>query len=124
MRRVVFNRNFSVAVVVSNGKRSARWYSEKLGFESSVQGHWVTVWPKGAAWKIHLCQQPKGKLEPGNTGISFYAKDVEGTVKELKKRGVKFEMDLTKSEWGSLAMLKDPTATTSGSTRMRPRAVV
>jgi len=90
---VVFNNNFSVAVVVSNGKRSARWYSEKLGFESSVQGHWVTVWPKGAAWKIHLCQQPKNKLEPGNTGISFYAKDVEGTVKELKKRGVKFETD-------------------------------
>jgi len=108
MRRVVFNRNFSVAVVVSNGKRSARWYSEKLGFESSVQGHWVTVWPKGAAWKIHLCQRPKSKLEPGNTGISFYAKDVEGTVKELKKRGVKFETDFTKSEWGSLAMLKDP----------------
>src|SRR5439155_369724 len=83
----------------------ARWYSEKLGFESSVQGHWVTVWPKGAAWKIHLCQQRKGKLEPGNTGISFYAKDVEGTVKELKKRGVKFETDFTKSEWGSLATL-------------------
>src|SRR5438445_109628 len=91
----VFNSNFSVAVVVSNGKRSARWYSEKLGFESSVQGHWVTVWPKGAAWKIHLCQQPKSKLEPGNTGISFYAKDVEGTVKELKMRGVKFQTDCT-----------------------------
>lgn len=105
---MVFNSNFSVAVVVSNGKRSANRHSEKLGFESSVQGHWVIVWPKGAGWRIHLCQQRKSKLEPGNTGISFYAKDVEGTVKQLKKKGVRFETDFTKAEWGSFALLKDP----------------
>lgn len=42
------SKAFSVAVMVSDGKKSAKWYKEKLGFETSVDGHWVTAWPKGA----------------------------------------------------------------------------
>jgi catechol 2,3-dioxygenase-like lactoylglutathione lyase family enzyme len=91
--------------MVSDAKKSAKWYGEKLGFETSEEGHWVTAGPKGADWKLHLCE---GKLEPGNTGISFYAKDVKGTAADLKKKGVKFAKDYTKTEWGETAMLEDP----------------
>jgi catechol 2,3-dioxygenase-like lactoylglutathione lyase family enzyme len=102
----MISKAFSVAVMVSDGKKSAAWYKDKLGFEVSTEyDHWVTAWPKGASWKLHLCE---GKLEPGNTGIGFYADDVKKTVEDLKKKGVKFAIDYTKTEWGENAQLKDP----------------
>jgi catechol 2,3-dioxygenase-like lactoylglutathione lyase family enzyme len=99
------SRIMSVAVMVSDAKKSAKWYKQKLGFSASVEDHWVTVWPKGATWKLHLCE---GKLEPGNTGIGFYAEDLEKAVAALKKRGVTFSKDYTKTEWGAIAMFDDP----------------
>ena len=101
----MFSREFSLAVVVSNGKKSAAWYADKLGFETEVEGHWVTAWLKGANWKLHLCE---GELEPGNTGISLYTDDVKGTVEGLKKKGVKFAQDYEKTQWGENAQLTDP----------------
>jgi len=101
----MISREFSVAVMVSDAKKSAAWYAEKLGFETSEEGHWVTAWPKGAKWKLHLCE---GKLEPGNTGIGLYSDDLKNTVADLKKKGVKFAQDYTKTEWGEIAQLKDP----------------
>jgi predicted enzyme related to lactoylglutathione lyase len=102
----MISKFFSVAVVVSDAKKSAKWYKEKLGFETSTaDDHWVTAWPKGADWKLHLCED---KLESGNTGIGFYSDDVEKTVADLKKKGVKFAQDYTKTEWGEMAQLEDP----------------
>ena len=94
-----------MAIMVSDAKKAAAWYAEKLGFETSVEDHWVTAWPKGAKWKLHLCE---GKLEPGNTGIGFYSDDLKGTVADLKKKGVKFATDYTKTEWGEIAQFEDP----------------
>ncbi len=101
----MFSKSFSVAVMVSDAKKSAKWYKTKLGFNASVEDHWVTVWPKGATWKLHLCE---GKLEPGNTGIAFYAEDLEKAVTSLKKKGVNFSKDYTKAEWGEFAGFDDP----------------
>jgi catechol 2,3-dioxygenase-like lactoylglutathione lyase family enzyme len=104
----MFSNNFSVAVVVSDPKKSAKWYKDKLGFDISTEDdHWVTAWEKGAPWKLHLCQQKN--LEPGNTGICLYTDDVRGKVEELKKRGVKFSQDYTKTDWGGeIAKFDDP----------------
>ena len=96
---------FSVAVMVSDAKKSAKWYKETLGFLTSEEGHWVTAWPKGAEWKLHLCE---GKLEPGNTGIGLYSADLKRDVAKLKKKGVKFAQDYTKTEWGEIAKIEDP----------------
>ena len=91
--------------MVKDAKKSARWYKEKLGFETSVEEHWVTVWPKGASSKFHLCE---GELEPGNTGIGLYCGDVRKTASELKKRGVAFTTGVTTEEWGTHATPRDP----------------
>jgi len=99
------SKEFSVAVVVSDAKKSAKWYREMLGFETSEEGHWVTTWPKGASWKLHLCE---GEPEPGNTGISLYSEDVKGEAAKLKKKGAKFARDYKKTEWGENAMIEDP----------------
>jgi catechol 2,3-dioxygenase-like lactoylglutathione lyase family enzyme len=92
--------------MVSDAKKSAKWYEEKLGFEiSNEDDHWVIARPKGADWMLHLCE---GGLEPGNTGIGFYSDDVEKTVADLKKKGVKFDQDYVKADWGGNASFKDP----------------
>jgi len=102
----MLSKGMDVAVMVSDAKKSANWYKDKLGFAVSTEDeHWVTAWPKGATWKLHLC---KGKLEPGNTGIGLFAEDLEKTAAELKKKGVKFSKPVTKTEWGVFAVIEDP----------------
>lgn len=101
----MFSKGMDVAVMVSDAKKSAKWYKEKLDFNVSDEDeHWVTAWPKGATWKLHLC---KGKLEKGNTGIGLFMPDVEKVAAELKKRGVKFSQPVTKNPWGVTAMIED-----------------
>lgn len=96
----------SVAVVVSDGMKSAQWYKEKLGFEvRSHEGHWITVAPKGSELVIHLCEGDN--LEPGNTGFAFYAKDVAKEEADLRKKGVKFTRPTRKTDWGTNAMFAD-----------------
>lgn len=97
----------SVAIVVSDGKKSAQWFKEKLGFEIRDQeGHWITVAPKGSDLVIHLCEGDE--LEPGNTGFGFYAKDVAKEEAELRKKGVKFPIPTKKEPWGTQASFADP----------------
>lgn len=100
----------SVAVVVSDEKKAKEWYRDRLGFEvQDDEEHWVVVGPGGSSTGIHLC---KGEsLEPGNTGILFYADNVEATYQELKKKGVEFTRELGKAEWDEnmqYAMFRDP----------------
>ena len=109
MTSAMISKDFSVAIMVSDAKKSARWYKEKLGFETSLEDHWVTAWAKGADWKLHLCE---GELEPGNTGIGLYSEDLKKTVEDLKKKGVKFPKDYKKTEWGEMATLEDPDGNT------------
>jgi catechol 2,3-dioxygenase-like lactoylglutathione lyase family enzyme len=99
------SKEFSMAVVVSNGKKSAKWFEESLGFESSADGHWVLVWPEGSTAKVHLCE---GKPDPGNTGIAFYFEDATGQVRHMKEKGVKFTRELKKESWGTNGMFADP----------------
>jgi uncharacterized glyoxalase superfamily protein PhnB len=101
----MISKEFSVAVMVSDAAKAAAWYRENLGFETSTEDHWVTAAPKGSSWKLHLCE---GELEPGNTGIGLYTDDLQQTVADLKKKGVTFAMDYTKTEWGEIAQLTDP----------------
>ena len=99
------SNELSVAVVVSDGKSSAKWFSQKIGFENSTEGHWILVWPKGSSAKIHLCE---GKPDPGNTGIAFYVDDVDKLAKSMKGGGVKFTQDVKRTSWGTNAMFADP----------------
>ena len=98
------SREFSVAVMVSDGKKSAKWFQDVVGLESSVDGHWVLVWPKGSTAKIHLCE---GTPDPGNTGIAFYAEDPMAKAAKMKADGVKFTEDVEKTQWGTQGMFAD-----------------
>ena len=96
-----------MAVVVSNAKKSAEWYKEKLGLEvRDNEGHWITVAPKGSSVVIHLCETTP--LEQGNTGIAFYVDDLDEAYREMSSKGVEFTTKPKKTEWGTYAMFKDP----------------
>jgi CreA protein len=102
----MLSKLFTVAVMVSDAKKSAKWYEEMLGFETSNEDdHWVVARLKGADWMLHLCE---GKLEPGNTGIGLYSGDVQEAVEALKKKGVIFDQDYVRADWGGNASFKDP----------------
>ena len=122
-----------VAVLVHDAKKSAEWYHDKLGFEIiGIEGHPVFVKPKGSQTSmLHLCgrchewgnDQPGGRVgvwlqcgeiiirKDEKTGVVIPAskpEDVEKTYLELKKKGVEFSEELTTTDWGKLAILKDP----------------
>ncbi len=99
------SKEFSLALMVSNGKKSAKWYEDVLGFETYVKGHWVLVWPKGSTAKIHLCE---GKPEPGNSGIAFWTKDIKRKAAKMKADGAKFTQNVTKTDWSTMATVADP----------------
>lgn len=99
----------TIAVMVSDEKKARDWYKSKLNFKvMSNESHWIVVSPKGSTTGFHLC--PDEDIEPGNQGIVLYADNVEKTCKELKKKGVEFVRELSKSKWGDWmeAIIKDP----------------
>jgi len=96
----------SVAVVVGNAKKAAQWYRKALGLVVKEEGHWVTAKPKGAKTCLHLCEGDE--LEPGNTGILFFTKDLAAEYRALQKKGVKFTEKPKKESWGTYAMFQDP----------------
>ena len=122
----------SVAVLVKDAQKSARWYHDKLGFKIvGIEGHTVFVSPKGSSSLLHLCGRCdawESDSPGGRTGIwlrcgrvtiykrkksglvipSSRPEDVLRTYRELKKRGVKFTEELTTTSWGKYAILKDP----------------
>jgi len=97
----------NIAVVVSDAKKSARWYKQKLGLEvRDRKGHWITLAPKGSRVVLHLCETTPH--EKGNTGIAFLVDDLDKTYKTMVAKGVKFTSKPKKTEWGTYAMFKDP----------------
>jgi catechol 2,3-dioxygenase-like lactoylglutathione lyase family enzyme len=110
----------------------AKWYRDKLGFEIvENRGHAVFVKPKGSEnIVLHLCGECDSweKDAPGGrTGVWFHCgevtlkrmgknglitpasdpAEVEKTYNELKKNGVEFAEELTTTDWGKYAIMKD-----------------
>lgn len=103
---------FATTVMVSNRKRSVKWYTQKLGFEViQDMGHWVTVGHTGGSGLLHLCEaaEIEEKLEPGVQGITFHVRgNFEKKCEELARMGVTFETPVTKTSWGTYARIVDP----------------
>ena len=104
----------SVAIVVSDRKKAVRWYTEALGLDHVADDdHWQAVGTKDRPGLLHLCQvteyDPKGALEPGNTGICLHLSgDFVKSCASLEARGVKFSTPPTKFDWGWGASVVDP----------------
>jgi catechol 2,3-dioxygenase-like lactoylglutathione lyase family enzyme len=99
-----------MAVVVSDAKASARWWTEKLGFSThTLEGapHALLVSPPGERFLLHLCEG-FAPLEPGNTGIAFMTDELEATVQRWTEAGVRFPVPLEPGAAGRMAQFSDP----------------
>jgi catechol 2,3-dioxygenase-like lactoylglutathione lyase family enzyme len=122
----------SVAILANDPKKLAEWYHDKLDFEIvGNEGHSVFVKPKGSGnLLLHLCGKSdswENDKSGGRTGVWFYCgqvfmnrhkktgqllpasdpREVEKTYLELKRRGVEFTEELTTTDWGKYAIMKD-----------------
>ena len=96
----------TIAVVVRDEKKSAKWYKEKLGFRVvDKYPHWHTVLPRGSSTKIHLCID--APPESGNTGIAFATTSCKRDEAALRKKGVKITTPTTKEDWGTYFTFAD-----------------
>lgn len=97
----------TVAVVVRDEKKATKWWKEKIGLRVVTSWpHWVTVAPKGANVRIHLC--PDARPEKGNTGFLFSTKDIVREERRLRGKGVKIKQPITKEDWGTTFVFADP----------------
>jgi len=121
----------SVAILVEDASKSAKWYRDMLGFEIvENNGHTVFVRPKESQLLLHLCGKCDAwgaDLPGGRTGVWLHCgkvsmkkdeatgvvtpasdpHEVEKTYHELKAKGVKFSEGLTSTSWGKYAILRD-----------------
>jgi catechol 2,3-dioxygenase-like lactoylglutathione lyase family enzyme len=117
----------TVAVVVSDRHEALRWYHNLLGLQfayvgppesnsdPAIQGtpenagHWIELGPNRPLARIHICELPDHRTEPGPTGITFLTDDIRGEYERLKARGVKFGYPPRKMDWGEwLCSFQDP----------------
>ncbi|TLZ78629.1 MAG: hypothetical protein E6K11_08320 [Methanobacteriota archaeon] len=97
----------TVAVVVRDEKKATKFWKDKLGFRVVTSfPHWVTVAPRGANVRLHLC--PDSRPEKGNTGYLFSTKDAKKEEARLRKNGVKITRPVKKEEWGTIFWFADP----------------
>ena len=97
----------TVAVVVRDEKKATKFWKDKVGFRVVTSWpHWVTVAPRGANVRLHLC--PDARPEKGNTGFLFSTKDAKQEEARLRKNGVKISQSVKKEEWGTTLRFLDP----------------
>jgi catechol 2,3-dioxygenase-like lactoylglutathione lyase family enzyme len=99
-----------VAVVVSDAKSSAKWWTENLGFSTYTvggSGHATLVAPPGERFILHLCQG-FAPLEPGDTGIAFVTDQMDTLVARMTAGDVEFPVPPQKEKWGRMAKFADP----------------
>jgi catechol 2,3-dioxygenase-like lactoylglutathione lyase family enzyme len=108
----------TVAMVISDLKRSVEWYTTNFGLDVIEQGpgsdeHWIVVGRKGQHAGIHLCDiptfDPAYPVEPGNSGVEFELPgDFEDACAALEANGVHFTVRPRKRSWGWEAQVADP----------------
>ena len=101
-------------IPVRDQDRALEFYTRSLGFrvitDSPFDGttRWIELGLPRAETKVVLFTSPGYEsLIGGFQNITFMADDVEATARELKARGVTFEQEPQKADWGTSAIFKD-----------------
>jgi len=99
----------TIMLVVKDMERSTRFYRDILGLKLAYSS---PGWTQLEAGNIGIGLHPEGKhvkVSPASgCTFGFEVKDIQATVAELKKKGVRMEMEPRKEEFGWLAIVTDP----------------
>lgn len=103
------------SIPVTNQDRSLEFYTRKLGFrvltDAPFDGHqrWIELSiPRAETNVVLFTPDEHKKMIGGFMMFTFHTDDIEGTVKDMKDKGVEFEQDVQKADWGTMAIFKDP----------------
>ena len=78
---MLINEIATVAVVVSDAKRSKEWFRDKLGFEVKDDvDHWVVVAPRGST-TAYTCVRPRSL----NLAIRGYFSTLTMSIRRVRK---------------------------------------
>ncbi len=80
-----------VMVYVTDVERGARWYREMLGFEEVfVAPHaYASMMHEGMGLRLDLHHAQLGSPNVGHGAVVYFkVADVEGTIEELKRKGI------------------------------------
>jgi catechol 2,3-dioxygenase-like lactoylglutathione lyase family enzyme len=101
------------SIPVTDQDRALAFYTEKLGFrlltdqQYNDKQRWIELGISGTDTRVVLFRFDDG-VQPGTKmNITFWADDVERTVRELESKGVKFVTKAQKADWGTAAIFKD-----------------
>jgi len=82
---------------------------DKLDFDAiDVGGGWLIFDAPEADLGVHPTTGKGKEPKSGTCDISFYCKDIEKTVKKLKKRGVQFTQEIADHGYGLVTHFKVP----------------
>ncbi len=76
-------------VPVVDLKRARKFYLETLGLKINMEDPYGTMFESGDGSLLYIYQ--RGPTKADHTVVSFNVKDVESEVKELRRKGIKFE---------------------------------
>jgi len=101
------------SIPVTDQDRALAFYTEKLGLRLltdqpfNEKQRWIELGISATETRVVLFHFDNG-LQPGTKmNITFWADDVEGTVRELESKGVEFVTKTQKADWGSAAIFRD-----------------
>jgi catechol 2,3-dioxygenase-like lactoylglutathione lyase family enzyme len=103
-----------VSVPVRNQDAALKFFTEKLGFKVATdqffteKQRWIELLIPGAETGLVLFtpeghENRIGDFQP----LSFWCDDVFATAKAMKAKGVEFEKEPKKEDWGTSAIFKD-----------------
>jgi catechol 2,3-dioxygenase-like lactoylglutathione lyase family enzyme len=106
---VSFRKIGAVVLLVANMKRSINFYKNILGLPIKRQSRdWTEFFNNGTVLALHPAKK-KDKLKSGSTMlIGFMVNDLDYSVKQLKKKKVKFFKQLKKEPFGKHTIILDP----------------
>ncbi|HZB98783.1 MAG TPA: VOC family protein [Nitrososphaeraceae archaeon] len=105
----MFNRIGAIILLVSDMKKSLKFYRDTLGMELKKESEdWIEFVKQGTT-VLALHPTKKRKMTKTNSMlVGFNINNLESVCSELEKKEVKFYKKLTEEPFGKHAIIKDP----------------
>ena len=107
----MFSRIGAAILIVSDIKKSTKFYRDVLGMELKQKSKgWTEFGSRGTVLALHPVKKKKKRNIKRNRSmlVGFNVTDIESVCKGLKKKKVKFYKKLTEEPFGKHAIIKDP----------------
>jgi lactoylglutathione lyase len=106
---VEFRKVGAVILLTANMKKSVKFYKDTLGLHIKTESaDWTEFFSDGTVLALHPAKK-KYKLKAGpNILIGFMVSDLDDSVKQLKKKKVKFFKKRNEEPFGKHTIIVDP----------------